>query len=56
MLLVDNIKECIELYEDKAWLFRCVQQPHICHLKTFSQINAFLWFVLWISKDVSETY
>ena len=49
--MVLTLHECIQLFKDKARLFQHIEQPHMCHVKTFSQINSCLWFILWIAKS-----
>ena len=42
------LHSCLKICQERAWLFRAVRHPHTCHLKTFSQINACLWCLLWL--------
>ena len=48
--MVSMLQNCIDHYRNKASVFKEVDQPHLCHIKTFSQINTCLWCILWMPK------
>ena len=42
-----DLQELMAVFMDRARFFEVVQHPHYCHVKTASNINAFMWHLFW---------
>ena len=42
-----DLQELMSVFMDRARFLEVVKHPHYCHVKTASNINAFMWHLFW---------
>ena len=42
-----DLKALLQVFNERARFFDVIQQPHYCHVKTASNINTYMWHLLW---------